>query len=339
MGRFKFISLGLCLVLAVSLLVPTALAAEGPDLTKPASLTMTFQPDGIPAQGVGFRAYRVAELNPAGGFVPLEPFKSWPVKIAGLEPQDWPDLAATLEAYVSMKNVSPTASAATDSQGKAVFSALEPGFYLVTGEPVVRDGVMYVPQPVMICLPVSHQGTWIYDVTAKAKYDEIPEGSGDGFLELRVVKIWVDNPEDEEFRPESITIHLLKDGQVWDTVTLNQANNWRYTWTNLDENAQWKIVEEEVPEGYTVTITREGDAFLVTNTCEDIEIPPDRPPLDPDDEPPGGENPPSGENPPGGDKLPQTGMLWWPVPVLAVSGMGCYLVGWVKARKDESDEA
>ena len=51
MGRSKFISLLLCLVLGVSLLIPTALATEGPDLTKSASLTMTFQPDGIPAQG------------------------------------------------------------------------------------------------------------------------------------------------------------------------------------------------------------------------------------------------------------------------------------------------
>ena len=335
MGRSKFISLLLCLVLAVSLLVPTALAAEGPDLTRSASLTMSFQPDGIPARGVTFRAYRVAELDGCGNFLPLEPFKSWPVEITGADRTEWFDLAATLEVYVTMKKPAPSASAVTDSQGRAVFSGLEPGFYLVTGDPVEGDGVQYVPQPVMLCLPVSHQGTWIYDVSANVKYDEIPEGSGDELPQLRVVKIWED-PEGEE-HPAEVTVQLLKDGQVWDTVILNQTNNWRHTWTGLDENARWQVAEPTVPDGYTVTVTREGDTFLVTNTCQDIDIPPDRPPLDPDD--PEAPTKPTETDKPISDKekLPQTGMLWWPVPMLAASGMGCFLVGWVKDRKEQDE--
>ena len=31
--------------------------------------------------------------------------------------------------------------------------------------------------------------------------------------------------------------------------------------------------------------------------------------------------------------LPQTGMLWWPVPILATAGMLCYLIGWMKNRR------
>ena len=33
---------------------------------------------------------------------------------------------------------------------------------------------------------------------------------------------------------------------------------------------------------------------------------------------------------PSGDKLPQTGQLWWPVPVLAVLGLLCVALGWRK---------
>ena len=33
---------------------------------------------------------------------------------------------------------------------------------------------------------------------------------------------------------------------------------------------------------------------------------------------------------PSGEKLPQTGQLWWPVPVLAVLGLLCIAVGWRK---------
>ena len=213
----------------------------------------------------------------------------------------------------------------------------------MTGEPVVLGDRMYIPQPVMLCLPVSHQGTWIYDVTANAKYDEIPAGSGDEVSQLRVVKIWED-PEGEE-HPAEITVQLLKDGKLWDSVVLSKDNNWRYTWTGLDQTALWQVAELEVPEGYTVTITREGDTFLVTNTCQEIDIPPDQPPLDPDnpgdpDKPDQPDKPNQPDNPNGNkEKLPQTGMLWWPVPVLAVSGMGCFLAGWVKERKDEDHEA
>lgn len=35
-------------------------------------------------------------------------------------------------------------------------------------------------------------------------------------------------------------------------------------------------------------------------------------------------------------KLPQTGMLIWPIPVLAFAGMVCFLTGWAKRKKDEA---
>lgn len=38
------------------------------------------------------------------------------------------------------------------------------------------------------------------------------------------------------------------------------------------------------------------------------------------------------------DKLPQTGQLWWPVPVLICLGLACIAVGLIRRRRD-SDEA
>ena len=35
----------------------------------------------------------------------------------------------------------------------------------------------------------------------------------------------------------------------------------------------------------------------------------------------------------GGNKLPQTGQLWWPVPVLACGGLGCIVVGLFRRRR------
>ncbi len=39
------------------------------------------------------------------------------------------------------------------------------------------------------------------------------------------------------------------------------------------------------------------------------------------------------------DKLPQTGQLNWPVPILAVSGMALFAAGWVLTRKETQNEA
>ena len=39
----------------------------------------------------------------------------------------------------------------------------------------------------------------------------------------------------------------------------------------------------------------------------------------------------------GGEKLPQTGQLWWPVPVLACAGLGCIAVGLFR-RREARDE-
>ena len=40
----------------------------------------------------------------------------------------------------------------------------------------------------------------------------------------------------------------------------------------------------------------------------------------------------------GGGKLPQTGQLWWPVPVLTCAGLGCIAVGLFRRRRDGDED-
>lgn len=44
-----------------------------------------------------------------------------------------------------------------------------------------------------------------------------------------------------------------------------------------------------------------------------------------------------GSGSPGGSRLPQTGQVNWPVPVLASSGMLLFFVGWILYRREEKD--
>mgnify|MGYP002563489329 CR=1 FL=1 len=38
------------------------------------------------------------------------------------------------------------------------------------------------------------------------------------------------------------------------------------------------------------------------------------------------------------EKLPQTGMLWWPVPVLACGGISLFFAGWARRRRQEDSD-
>ena len=40
----------------------------------------------------------------------------------------------------------------------------------------------------------------------------------------------------------------------------------------------------------------------------------------------------------GGGKLPQTGQLWWPVPLLTCAGLGCIAVGLFRRREDRNED-
>ncbi|HLR73667.1 MAG TPA: Cna B-type domain-containing protein, partial [Virgibacillus sp.] len=79
-----------------------------------------------------------------------------------------------------------------------------------------------------------------------------------------VTKGWLDDHSDD--RPDSITVHLLQNGDIIETVQVTAAEDWTYEFTDLDaydENgvAYEYTIEEEAVEGYETTI----DGFDITN--------------------------------------------------------------------------
>lgn len=94
---------------------------------------------------------------------------------------------------------------------------------------------------------------------------------------LKVTKVWqYDEGADTSAQPTEIKVHLYKidNGEGVPTgwsLGLNAGNNWSGTFTNLDPNAQYYVVEDPV-DGYTVSYTRDagnpavpGDTITVTN--------------------------------------------------------------------------
>ena len=142
-----------------------------------------------------------------------------------------------------------------------------------------------------------------------------PTPLGPPGVDYTVKKVWEDKGYETK-RPTSVDVILTKDGKEYDTQTLNEANGWKYTWTDLDGEATWSVKEKSIPAGYEVKTSLENYTVTMTNTYN----------------PENKTTPPSGTTKKTG-KLPQTGMLWWPVPVLGCAGLLLILLGLVRKNK------
>ena len=278
-------------------------------LAEPANgaLTISFEAESRPVAGASFSVYRVADWN-GGSFALSGAFADYPVEMENLDSEGWGILAGTLAGYAASDGLAPDFAGITGEDGRATFDGLSLGLYLVVGEPILREGRVCHPQPALVALPARDDaGEWSTDVSVEIK-DGVP---GQGVIDLTVMKIWQDG--NSASRPGEVTVELLGNGALFDTVKLNKDNSWRYTWKNLDAETVWQAVEKPVPDGYTVKIDREDALITITNTAPSSS---------------GG----------GGSKLPQTGVVWWPVPVLTTAGMILFAWGWILRRKGERQE-
>ena len=72
-------------------------------------------------------------------------------------------------------------------------------------------------------------------------------------------KTWNDNDDQDGNRPDSITLHLLKNGKEIDSKTVTAADDWKYSFTDLDKYAAGKevvyTVTEDQVNDYTSDVT------------------------------------------------------------------------------------
>ena len=86
-------------------------------------------------------------------------------------------------------------------------------------------------------------------------------------VEFSGSKTWYDADNQDGIRPESITINLLADGEVIDTITVGEAEKWSWSFTELPKYRDQGVeivytITEEAVKDYTTSI----DGFNVTNT-------------------------------------------------------------------------
>lgn len=352
-------------ILAMVMLLPGNAFAQGKINTdEDVSLTIAYAIDKKAVADVEFELYYVAEVTPYAEFILKGAFADYAVKIEDdWDNKDWDNFALTLTGMAQADQLAPLASGKTDENGKLIFNSnehnMKPGLYLVIGKSYVEDKFVYTPSSFIASLPVrdSDANDWDYDVTVSPKAQVTKR---DDLVERKVLKVWKDTGYTSN-RPEEIQVQLLQDGKAYgDAVTLNDANEWRYEWTELKPEYDWTIVELNVPKEYTVSVSRSGITFVVTNTIvkheeddpEETKPTPTTPaPTEPPTVPP--VEPPTktdiitdlpfgvlgafDESLPFG-LLPATGTSWWMVPVLAGAGVLLFMAGLFRNRKYGNNE-
>lgn len=356
----KCYSVILSLILLLMLCSFQAYASGPINIDADVSMSLHYTGERGPVRNASFQVYHVADVNEYGEYMVTDAFKDYPIAFDGLTQDGWKQLATTLKGYVWKDKIPKFDSGKTDQEGVLEFPSegvsMKPGLYLVLGSTREIGSYTYYATPFLICLPGmeedGNQSMYHVDAAPKYRWDYEPSEKSDKSgsrvigLSRKVLKVWNDSGN-ENVRPGAITVQLFKDGEVYDTVRLNVENNWRYTWHELEEGHDWTVVEEAV-DGYTVNIAQEGITFVVTNTyaSEQPTNPnnPDTPGTSGTDWPDKPEDMTWEEYddwlvdlglmaPPGGLLyLPQTGQLWWPVPVLVCLGLVCMMIGVLRRR-------
>lgn len=153
----------LTLALVLSCLSVTAFAHEVPDLTKNGTITLTVTYDEKELNGGELQLYRVGDIQEVNGdfsFVLTEAFGGADVSKEALDDDEY---AANLA-----KKLPETADAtAKIENGKAVFSNVTPGLYLVY-QKTATPGYKAM-NPFLISMPNYVDGKYVTDITAEPK--------------------------------------------------------------------------------------------------------------------------------------------------------------------------
>lgn len=268
--------------------------ATGVDISKTGSVSVTLveKEQDQAVVGAELSVYHVATVTTDAQGNPLydytEAFKQLDVAISDLT------LASKLDGFVSQHSV-PSVKMVTDANGRAFCDGLTLGLYFVKQTGAV-DG--FSPCiPFLVTLPAKKDGGYVYEVNASPK-TEVTK-----LVPITVKKVW--NTDKSAEATESVTVSLLKDGNVVKTAVLSKENDWQITYNDMPKSDTYSIKEVDVPKGFTATYTQSGYTYTVTNTST----------------------------------LIQTGQLVWPIPVLSACGMLLIAAGIALLRKKRKTNA
>lgn len=263
------------------------------DFTKKGTITITLMESGkeTPIEGAELSIYKIANATSENHnlkYVYTNELSSCKSNLSDLT-----NTNLSKELSECIKEVNIANKKETNQNGIVKFTDLDLGLYLVSETNTV-DGYSNIDN-FLVQLPVYVDNSWDYSVEALPKTDIIR------VMNLTVEKVWnITKSKKEEF----ITIELYNDNVLFDTITLNDNNNWTYTWERIPESDAYTVVEKDVPKNFVVTYKQIEDKFIVTNT----------------------------------DKLPQTGLTLWQVELFSLLGIIFIIIGFILEKGNNHEQ-
>lgn len=256
-------------LLCICLLPFYASAASTTDAKVPVSpnadcaLTISYCYEDTAFADLPVRLYKIAEVSENYQYTLLPAYTASGVVLNGIETQrEWNVVLATLESYILAGDLQEDKTAVTNETGKVSFTGLETGLYLVSGVAVSQGEPLCAFDATLVSLPgLNGNGVWEYDVSISAKPAILQP---DQELYYQVIKLWKQDAAAD--RPQSIAVTIFRNGESYETVTLSRENQWSYTWLAKDDGTSWTVAEQNVPDGYVMTLEQKDTTFVITNT-------------------------------------------------------------------------
>lgn len=264
MKRIKILLLSLIMLFSVDNIY--ALSSNVVDFNHKGSIQITLyeKNDNEKIEGAELTIYKVADAREKDHnlvFEYVKELEECPVSLEDLE-------SATVSSEIEkcIPNDMDGIVKVTDSDGSVKYEDLDLGLYLVKQTNKV-EGFSKIDS-FLVMIPKVIDNKWVYDVEATPKTDIIR------VINIDVKKVWNTSTSNTNHTiniPKSITVELLLNDEVIDTITLSKENDWKYTWVDLEKSDMYTVREKNVPKGYTVTYQKEDNSFIVTNTSSLVQ--------------------------------------------------------------------
>lgn len=273
----KSIAVTTVLVLILSVVIGIVSPVYAVDLSRKGNLTVIIEEhDGSALPGINVELFLIAnavDTNTIGDsngikFVSTTEFSDI-LKNTNLNlnmyAKEIEDLAKILKTYVSENAIHGT-SAVTNNDGKALFSNLTAGFYLVVQKPPSVssnenniNNSMYEIQSFILPVPFPEEDGPNYDIEAHPKFDKVAKGKVTVYKNFTQTS---DIPADYT----QFYVVLSQDGQIKYTFTLNRDNSW--TSSNADiATGTYDVAEINMPSGYEF-VSLSHTRIIVTDKSE-----------------------------------------------------------------------
>lgn len=335
------------------------------------TLTLICEVKGKPVKGMKWEIYRIGSFD--GEKITLEgEFAKFPIDMSDTTASGLADAASTLREYVFTFKVKSDGKGVSKNDGTVSFKYDEDGVYLIAAKNLTDGEVTYIPTPAIVVLDSEKEP----DKTIYPKIKNVAVLTGE-IERFQLLKVW-ENDENLPNKPNEIIVDIYRDFEFYESVTLSEANNWSYSWEE-DMGSEWSMIERQIPEGCAVVYRKDGRQYIVVNTYVpdfrfdwEVNFPP--PTIETTTTSTTTEVTTTettavetSENTTASttettsttetavvtttkkttpkitttvSKLPQTGQLWWPVPVMAVGGLvliaaGARIISGSKRDEDE----